>query len=77
MFKPLQILDVSGSLFFIFSACYAASSFCLLAKMDPWVPVVYVGFGALMLTTIISYFSHSQVNLDTAILWFGDVQFNL
>eukprot|EP01018_Ginkgo_biloba_P031966 Gb_26769 [translate_table: standard] len=29
--------------------------------MDPGVPVVYAGFGALMLTTSISYLSHSQV----------------
>lgn len=30
-------------------------------KVDPGVPVVYAGFGGLMLTTIISYLSHSQV----------------
>ncbi|KAJ1382978.1 ResB-like domain [Sesbania bispinosa] len=30
-------------------------------KTDPGVPVVYAGFGALMLTTCISYLSHSQV----------------
>lgn len=30
-------------------------------KMDPGVPVVYAGFGVLMVTTIVSYFSHSQV----------------
>jgi cytochrome c biogenesis protein len=30
-------------------------------KADPGVPVVYAGFGGLMLTTIISYLSHSQV----------------
>ncbi|KAL2635224.1 hypothetical protein R1flu_006703 [Riccia fluitans] len=30
-------------------------------KMDPGVPVVYAGFGALMLTSCISYLSHSQV----------------
>ncbi|XP_050234698.1 cytochrome c biogenesis protein CCS1, chloroplastic isoform X2 [Mercurialis annua] len=29
-------------------------------KTDPGVPVVYAGFGALMLTTCISYLSHSQ-----------------
>ncbi|CAI7814743.1 unnamed protein product, partial [Closterium sp. NIES-53] len=29
-------------------------------KMDPGVPYVYAGFGALMLTTAISYLSHSQ-----------------
>lgn len=31
-------------------------------QTDPGVPVVYAGFGALMLTTCISYLSHSQVN---------------
>lgn len=31
------------------------------AQTDPGVPIVYVGFGALMLTTSISYLSHSQV----------------
>ncbi|KAG6552977.1 hypothetical protein Mapa_005314 [Marchantia paleacea] len=30
-------------------------------KMDPGVPVVYAGFGILMLTTCISYLSHSQI----------------
>ena len=30
--------------------------------MDPSVPVVYAGFGALMLTSAISYLSHAQVN---------------
>eukprot|EP00850_Spirogloea_muscicola_P019131 SM000184S03764 [mRNA] locus=s184:86963:89444:- [translate_table: standard] len=30
-------------------------------KMDPGVPLVYAGFGGLMLTTCISYLSHSQV----------------
>ncbi|KAJ7299550.1 hypothetical protein O6H91_Y209800 [Diphasiastrum complanatum] len=30
-------------------------------KIDPGVPVVYAGFGALMLTTCISFLSHSQV----------------
>ncbi|KAM0937378.1 putative ResB-like domain-containing protein [Dioscorea sansibarensis] len=30
-------------------------------KTDPGVPVVYAGFGALMLTTCISFFSHSQI----------------
>lgn len=39
----------------------AIGSTGLELKMDPGVPVVYAGFGALMLTTIISYFSHSQV----------------
>ncbi|KAM1650437.1 hypothetical protein ACFXTH_002965 [Malus domestica] len=30
-------------------------------KTDPGVPVVYAGFGALMLTTCISFLSHSQI----------------
>lgn len=30
-------------------------------KTDPGVPIVYAGFGALMLTTCISYLSHSQI----------------
>uniref|UniRef100_A0A7C8YM40 ResB-like domain-containing protein n=2 Tax=Opuntia streptacantha TaxID=393608 RepID=A0A7C8YM40_OPUST len=30
-------------------------------KTDPGVPVVYAGFGALMLTTCISYLSHAQI----------------
>jgi cytochrome c biogenesis protein len=30
-------------------------------KNDPGVPLVYAGFGALMITTLISYVSHSQV----------------
>jgi cytochrome c biogenesis protein len=31
-------------------------------KSDPGVPLVYAGFGALMITTLISYVSHSQVS---------------
>ncbi|PNH01854.1 Cytochrome c biogenesis protein CCS1, chloroplastic, partial [Tetrabaena socialis] len=30
-------------------------------KSDPGVPAVYAGFGGLMVTTLISYLSHSQV----------------
>ena len=33
----------------------------MLLQTDPGVPIVYAGFGALMLTTCISYLSHSQV----------------
>lgn len=33
-----------------------------LTQTDPGVPIVYAGFGALMLTTCISFFSHTQVN---------------
>lgn len=39
----------------------AIGSSGLQLKTDPGVPVVYAGFGALMLTTCISYLSHSQV----------------
>ncbi|KAF3571297.1 hypothetical protein F2Q69_00058421 [Brassica cretica] len=38
----------------------AIGSTGLELKTDPGVPVVYAGFGALMLTTCISYLSHSQ-----------------
>ena len=37
------------------------SSSGLELKSDPGVPVVYAGFAFLMLTTILSYVSHSQV----------------
>ncbi|KAJ0782947.1 putative ResB-like domain-containing protein [Helianthus annuus] len=30
-------------------------------KTDPGVPIVYAGFGALMLTTCVSYLSHTQI----------------
>lgn len=33
----------------------------VILQTDPGVPVVYAGFGALMLTTCISFLSHSQV----------------
>nr|AKF43168.1 cytochrome c biogenesis protein [Geranium incanum] len=46
--KKIEILDAIGS-----------SGLDL--KTDPGVPIVYAGFGALMLTTCISYLSHSQV----------------
>ncbi|KAJ9152884.1 hypothetical protein P3X46_026393 [Hevea brasiliensis] len=39
----------------------AIGSSGLQLKTDPGVPVVYAGFGALMLTTCISYLSHSQI----------------
>ncbi|CAH2036234.1 unnamed protein product [Thlaspi arvense] len=39
----------------------AIGSTGLELKADPGVPVVYAGFGALMLTTCISYVSHSQI----------------
>nr|AKF43163.1 cytochrome c biogenesis protein [Erodium foetidum] len=46
--KKIEILDAIGS-----------SGLDL--KTDPGVPIVYAGFGALMLTTCISYLSHSQI----------------
>jgi cytochrome c biogenesis protein ResB len=30
-------------------------------KVDPGVPYVYAGFGGMMITTLLSYISHSQV----------------
>lgn len=33
----------------------------MYVQTDPGVPIVYAGFGALMLTTCISYLSHTQV----------------
>lgn len=33
-------------------------------QTDPGVPIVYAGFGALMLTTCISFLSHAQVKLQ-------------
>jgi hypothetical protein len=54
------------SFFFIFEdicACplIEVSFFSPFHQTDPGVPIVYAGFGALMLTTCISYLSHSQV----------------
>lgn len=37
-------------------------------KSDPGVPLVYSGFGALMITTLISYISHSQVGQGRGLL---------
>ncbi|KAL7156709.1 hypothetical protein ABFS83_02G026700 [Erythranthe nasuta] len=39
----------------------AIGSTGLELKTDPGVPIVYAGFGALMLTTCISFLSHSQI----------------
>jgi cytochrome c biogenesis protein len=44
----LQILDVVGST-------------GLQIKYDPGIPIVYIGFGLLMLGVVMSYFSHSQI----------------
>ncbi|GAB2230815.1 hypothetical protein Droror1_Dr00015109 [Drosera rotundifolia] len=39
----------------------AIGSTGLQLKTDPGVPIVYAGFGALMLTTCVSFLSHSQI----------------
>uniref|UniRef100_A0A453LVM5 ResB-like domain-containing protein n=1 Tax=Aegilops tauschii subsp. strangulata TaxID=200361 RepID=A0A453LVM5_AEGTS len=39
-------------------------------KTDPGIPIVYAGFGALMLTTCISYLSHAQVCAKLQIRYF-------
>jgi cytochrome c biogenesis protein len=44
----LQIIDIMGST-------------GLQIKFDPGIPIVYTGFGLLMLGVVMSYFSHSQV----------------
>jgi cytochrome c biogenesis protein len=44
----LKVLDVVGST-------------GLQIKADPGIPIVYTGFAILMLGTVMSYFSHSQI----------------
>ncbi|XP_057964230.1 cytochrome c biogenesis protein CCS1, chloroplastic [Malania oleifera] len=51
-------IDIDGTRIVIVDAIGSSG---LDLKIDPGVPVVYAGFGALMLTTCISFFSHSQV----------------
>lgn len=34
-------------------------------QTDPGVPIVYAGFGALMLTTCVSFLSHTQVFISS------------
>lgn len=53
--KLKQLFSLAAISYFIFVIDL------LLMQTDPGVPVVYAGFGALMLTTCISYLSHSQV----------------
>ena len=48
-----------------------------LHQTDPGVPIVYAGFGALMLTTCISYLSHSQVCAYVELFATGLVHNNL
>nr|AKF43172.1 cytochrome c biogenesis protein [Melianthus villosus] len=51
-------IDIDGTRVVIVDAIGSTG---LNLKTDPGVPVVYAGFGALMLTTCISYLSHSQI----------------
>lgn len=41
--------------------CYLQLIPIASAQTDPGVPIVYAGFGALLLTTCISFLSHTQV----------------
>lgn len=51
-------IEIDGSKIVIVDAIGSSG---LALKTDPGVPVVYAGFGALMLTTCISFLSHSQI----------------
>ncbi|THF98113.1 hypothetical protein TEA_024695 [Camellia sinensis var. sinensis] len=51
-------IDIDGTKIVILDAIGSTG---LDLKTDPGVPIVYAGFGALMLTTCISFLSHSQV----------------
>ncbi|KAK9136406.1 hypothetical protein Syun_015736 [Stephania yunnanensis] len=51
-------IDINGTKIIILDAIGSTG---LDLKTDPGVPIVYAGFGALMLTTCISFLSHSQV----------------
>ncbi|KAL8160586.1 hypothetical protein V2J09_002123 [Rumex salicifolius] len=51
-------IEIDGSKIVIVDAIGSTG---LNLKTDPGVPIVYAGFGALMLTTCISYLSHSQI----------------
>lgn len=51
-------INIDGSEIVIVDAIGSSG---LELKTDPGVPVVYAGFGALMITTCISYLSHSQI----------------
>ncbi|XP_040364833.1 cytochrome c biogenesis protein CCS1, chloroplastic isoform X3 [Rosa chinensis] len=51
-------IEIDGSKITIVDAIGSSG---LALKTDPGVPVVYAGFGALMLTTCISFLSHSQI----------------
>ncbi|KAI8016242.1 hypothetical protein LOK49_LG05G01913 [Camellia lanceoleosa] len=51
-------IDIDGTKIVILDAIGSTG---LDMKTDPGVPIVYAGFGALMLTTCISFLSHSQI----------------
>ncbi|KMT00492.1 hypothetical protein BVRB_9g217910 [Beta vulgaris subsp. vulgaris] len=51
-------IDIDGNKIVILDAIGTTG---LELKIDPGVPIVYAGFGALMLTTCISYLSHAQI----------------
>lgn len=51
-------IDIDGTKIVILDAIGSSG---LDLKTDPGVPIVYAGFGALMLTTCISYLSHAQI----------------
>ncbi|KAL8096993.1 cytochrome c biogenesis protein CCS1, chloroplastic [Apium graveolens] len=51
-------IEIDGSKIVVLDAIGSSG---LNLKTDPGVPVVYAGFGALMLTTCISFLSHSQI----------------
>ncbi|GAB2291237.1 copper chaperone [Dionaea muscipula] len=51
-------IEVDGTKIVILDAIGSTG---LQLKIDPGVPIVYAGFGALMLTTCVSYLSHSQI----------------
>ncbi|KAG2534939.1 hypothetical protein PVAP13_9NG075400 [Panicum virgatum] len=60
--KPRGVLSVAPDVFNTEILIEdAIGSTGLDLKTDPGVPIVYAGFGALMLTTCISYLSHSQI----------------
>ncbi|KAI3740544.1 hypothetical protein L2E82_31012 [Cichorium intybus] len=53
-------IEINGTKF---EVVYAIGSSGLDMKTDPSVPIVYAGFGVLMLTTCISYLSHTHVRI--------------
>ncbi|MGP0129244.1 MAG: cytochrome c biogenesis protein [cyanobacterium endosymbiont of Rhopalodia musculus] len=56
--RPGMMLDINGA---TLKVCELIGSTGLQIKADPGIPLVYTGFGLLMLGVIASYVSHSQV----------------